>query len=233
MRESDFKRIRGIAMTIKIASHRRSGTHLAMVTLAYNFEITLTEDDNKTHLPYDRLKKRLKEGDQIVYVLRDGRDVMLSCFQWWQKSKEAWGNNIIGSMHNKKFIEFLQGIEVPDFKEDVIKQWEMDAGMLSDPIMYWMNHVRSYLPQKDVIVIKYEDLKNREKVIELGKKLGLKMKTSDVRFVNQAVGYYIGGSRQILDNTNKWKRFYSSAELKAFNDRCGDFNHNLGYDKER
>lgn len=206
---------------IYVASHRRSGTHLMMEMLSYNFECNISEQNgNKTHLTFDRLKNQIKPEDKILYVVRDPRDVMLSCWEWWRGSNEGYQSYITHEVLQHTFEDYIAGeIYVSNFREFMVKQWEMDHGLICNPLKFWKMHVRSYIeninPGK-VIVFKYEDIKNSEAMQKLGQILGLKQKFDNIINLNHPVGYFMGNKKRIGSNSGKWKDKMSKEELECF-----------------
>ena len=208
-----------------------------METLTQNFKCEISEENgNKTHADYAHLLPRLKDNDRVVYVVRDGRDVLSSCYTWWNLSGESQNANIYPTFKPCTFKEYIEGkIKIPNFNEDMVKKWEMDLGLISDPIDYWMKHVQSYLHSGDsrVVIYSYESLKTGRLIKKLGRMLRLEQRHPHITPVNKIVGYYIGPERKQIKNNNcKWKKEYSLSELRIFNKHAGEFLKELDYKVE-
>jgi len=217
---------------IWIASHRRSGTHLCMEMLNANFNIELSEQKgNKTHRTFDRLKKHLGPNDKVIYVVRHAGDVMLSCFKWWQTTNESFQSHIIPHLQNKTLSDFLKGVEIPDFREFMIKQWEYDLGMINNPLIYWKVHAESYLHNKDkrICIVRYEDLKKKEILSEVAQFLGLTKNKRKFASLNKPVGYYMGEQQEIKNNSNKWVTEFSESDKKIMIEKAGSLLKQLTY----
>lgn len=225
---------------IIVASYRRSGTHLAIETLNKNFEIYLSEQTgNKTHLFYEDLKEKLDQDDTVLYIIRDVRDVLLSCYEWWNISNESMLSNIKPHFKGKTFDQFLRGkIEVPNFIQGMVTNKEHQSGIITDPVKFWEQHVKSYLhgvPKGKLVLFHYEDLKNLHMIKRLGKSLNLKLKTGLLLPlpVNIKVGYSLDAGTEIFDNTQKWKKVYNDEQIEYVNGKVGDFLELIGYPRGR
>lgn len=210
---------------IRIASHRRSGTHLLMDTLTQNYTQTISENNgNKTHQDYEQLKKRLKRLDQTIYVIRDPRDCLLSCWTWWNNSNESLLSNIKQEVKNRKFKEYVKGlITIKNFEPLLVKQWEHDKGIINDPIKFWERHAKTYTDAEKeeggIMIVRYEDLRKPEKIKQIGEWLSLKQRNKKITPITKPVGYFISNhpehEKEIIEgkNTDKWKTVFDQ-ELK-------------------
>ncbi len=159
---------------IVVASHRRSGTHLAIDTIRSNIVgvnssyLTLETllPRHKEHIPQDVFEDRrrsaertvikthdfpamslfpadgglhayvteLMRNSRIVYALRDGRDVMVSFFEYRKK--------ISADMQDVTFSAFLRS----------------PYGGYASPAAHWSAHVQSWLTAENVLPVYYEDM---------------------------------------------------------------------------
>jgi hypothetical protein len=88
----------------------------------------------KTHDPW-------AEG---VYIRRDMREVIVSCFFWWKYSGESRVCGIAPSFENLNISQYLRGeAKLENFVHDDgnVRQWEVDKGMFSDPIGFYNWHI--------------------------------------------------------------------------------------------
>lgn len=169
----------------------------------------------------------------MVYVYRDVRDVLISCYTWWRSSGESNLCKIPDHFNFKLFTDFIKGnIKFDKFEPNMVNQWEFDNGLLTDPTIFWKKHVEGYISSNDgrIYLIKYEDLKNKDKIKELGEKLKLKQKNKEINLVNSPVGYYLGSDTTIHDNNQKWKELLNNEEKEFFKQKVGEFLKKVGYD---
>lgn len=137
-----------------VFGHRRSGNHLLINYLEKFFN----ERGEKRH---EFHKSDLNSDKKKIYIARDGRDVLASCFEWWKSSGESQVCHISQNFQNVSFSQFLKGVTVSDFRPappgNVTKD-EVRNGMFSDPIAYWYNHVIYGIFDVGLTWIKFEDL---------------------------------------------------------------------------
>ncbi len=162
-----------LTANIVVASHRRSGTHLAIDTIRNNIlgvnpafltletilprhtePVTRADFEAKRQAPGRAIIKThgfssmelfpvddglreyargLLHNSHIVYALRDGRDVMVSFYEYRKK---------IAGGQLAPFSEFLR----------------TPYGGYSSPAAHWSAHVKDWLSKTDVLPIFYEDM---------------------------------------------------------------------------
>ena len=139
---------RQVPSTVFVASHRRSGTHLTLDSLVANFDEFVGGFENydsqqydsnarlfKTHVDGDTASETFCKNARVVYVVRDGRDVMVSLFNY-AKSHDP-------EICKMSFSDFLQ-TENPYSKTKAVQGFNR--------IQYWNHHVQSWLLQKEIPV---------------------------------------------------------------------------------
>lgn len=98
--------------------------------------------------PGDERSRRALEllaGARIVYVVRDGRDVMVSLYYYMQRYS--------GRVRAQRFEQFLRD------RDDFFQQSPEFRGL--DRVSAWVRHVEGWLEREDVVVVRYEDLLER------------------------------------------------------------------------
>ena len=127
-----------------VASHRRSGTHLTLDSLVVNFDYFQEGFENfdvdvsskqsrlyKTHLDGAEATTMLSKNAKVVYVVRDGRDVMVSLYNY-SKSLDA-------NIKQMSFSDFLRS------PNSYSHSPETDG---LNRLEYWNYHVQSWLSQE-------------------------------------------------------------------------------------
>lgn len=208
---------------------RRSGNHFLIETLHANFK----ERFAKGHRPADI---RLFKGGKEVYIIRDIRDVLCSCYRWWTLSGESRISGIRDDFQDYSFDDYVGGkVKIKEFIDKDGKggvgKWDMDRRLISDPISHWINHVESY-ENENIPIVRYEDLKQDTKgvVIRLWKELDLTPKMNLFRRVieiDRPVGYmpYKGRS-------GTWKEYFTEELEEYVWDRIGEKLEKFGYTKD-
>lgn len=129
---------------VYVASHRRSGTHLTLDSLVNNFSIFaegFTNFDIEGNLASAKLYKTHAHADhgidaflspaRVIYVLRDGRDVMVSLYYYTQSHDSK--------TRDMSFSDFLHSQNPYDTDS-------YDGSM--NRVEYWNYHVNSWLKQR-------------------------------------------------------------------------------------
>jgi hypothetical protein len=143
---------------IAVISHRRSGTHLTIDALCNNFPVygAFVDEDSGTDAIVHEARTRpivLKThgfslthledlGIQFrkLYVVRDGRDVMVSLFNYMRR------------FHPEvRWLSFSEFLRTPN-------SFDLDVAPvgLSRPA-FWAYHVRHWSSRPDVLVVPYSD----------------------------------------------------------------------------
>lgn len=184
---------------VNVISHRRSGTHFLMEILRMSYGKEVRKVHNE--------ESRGKAGEE-VYLLRDGRDVMVSCFFWWKESGESKVSGIAPGFKGVSFSYFLRGKVSFKFKlaRGGVAPSEVEAGIISDPVGFWVNHTLAYahLP-----MVRYEDLVKGE-FSELKRIFGERRVRTPGRLV---------GHSPRKGKAGDWKNYFSKSDLEFFNER--------------
>lgn len=134
-------------------AHRRSGSHFLLDVMREHRKEWDLPTAQMRHYEYDHpdLHNISKSYSDFFLLIRDGRDVMVSCYHYYQKlagMKEAF--------KKATFREFLYGRVTPGGQDQWPKQnWKME--MFHDPVGYWKRFNEGWV---DLIpAIRFEDLK--------------------------------------------------------------------------
>jgi hypothetical protein len=195
----------------------------------------------KTHTPHDlqpfQIEKELFDYVQallgrsrIVYVYRDGRDVMVSLYHYMRH----YDPNI----RNVSFSDFIR---MPN-KFDSPTSTQLGSGRVE----YWRSHVEGWLEQPGVQAISYEQLYGAYEVTikRLADRLDMELGTS-LQPVRPAVTRlhraalraatllgYDRRSTAILPRKGvigEWKQHFSEEDIEFFGRRAGRLLMELGY----
>lgn len=267
-----------MAKRIIVASHRRSGTHLAIDTIANNFNAfsaspyvsLLTLDGLASHVQHKDLSpqqfrrrihgidcilkthshgfiheffdgpaevsdfaEELFSNAKVIYVHRDGRDVLSSLYHY----QKACDRNI-------KDIPFGKYIRMPNSFDKETYKGDLDK------VAFWAFHVSSWMKNNNCLLMSFDDFQgdysmalNRisdfidepliEKIQDVRRsaktRIGALREKVRMRVLNN-----LGGSRHSSVIFRKgisgdWASYFSSEDLAFFCSRAGELNRKLGY----
>lgn len=149
---------------ILVISHERSGTHFLVNSIALNLGLNNRPDSIlgdlrkkllekttpkifKSHHQFKFFEDFYKELDlNIIYIVRDGRDVLTSCFYYFNKTN-------ISSFPVTKSVGELIRINPTEYAFDGVYSIKKSANM----VQRWACHVEDWI-KTGVYVVKYEDL---------------------------------------------------------------------------
>jgi hypothetical protein len=199
-----------------VFGHRRSGNHFLMESIKLNFG---WDEFYKDHCLFD--------GDEIepdgsdIYIVRDGRDVMVACFHWWSLQKGSQ-NVFLG----RSFSDFLHGkiyvnnpiMYDPDVMNPVVPE------MFADPIGYWVQHTIGW--KDKVFTVRYEDLNyNPVSVLEIiEREFGFSRKNEKLEPLRDLVGH---APRK--GSIGDWKTYFNEEDLDLFWDKAAEAMKFYGY----
>lgn len=205
-------------------SHRRSGNHFFQESIVRNFEIEGGGFRKNHALP----KGIATIGDRFhpfpgkprIYIVRDGRDVLASCYFWHLKSGEIdiewkW------RMENRDWSTFGEFLRSPVFMHNNALE-----GEFKNPIRYWKHHVLSWL-ETGIKWFRYEDLyrEDRKTLKRIGRSLRLKTREgADFSKIEKLVGF--NPRKGIVGD---WKDHFEKGDLRLFQKTCRDLMVILGY----
>jgi hypothetical protein len=131
-----------------IASHRRSGSHFFLEVIKRNQGKVYNKYGTIRHWMPDHylIPRDCEDLSKVFNVVRDGRDVLVSCYYYYQKVVPTFEGS---------FQDYLYGkIEIENPYRIMGQHWTKE--MFYDPIGYWIKFVESWLGIGNLI--KYEDL---------------------------------------------------------------------------
>ncbi len=263
---------------VMIATHRRSGTHLLIDFIRRQFRECQSwklpgENTNRLYLPMGglamgRLKKTtarriiarpkrpilkthslptfdLQQGGyealvqwahargRILYCLRDCRAVMASLYAYMQSY------NVKARVSPGEFLR--QTDPLPEFKDE-------SHARLSRPAQ-WAHHVREWLKQPDVLVVRYEDVlkKPRETLEAISAHIGLtplmrqplvpaKFSRSLTARIGRRMQFRPASTAIISPRAagveHSWKKLFSADDLDFIWHEAGDVMRERGYSPE-
>jgi hypothetical protein len=261
---------------IIVASHRRSGTHLAIDSIANNipsfrnappissvtldhlsttnkWDLTPKEFARTIYGKYALLKthshgnildffvgdeelkdfvKELFAETKIIYVHRDGRDVMVSLYYYERNfNKVVW---------EQSFSEYLRGtnsFDTQTYKNEI------------DRVGYWAFHVNSWIMKRNILLVSYDDLQHEyAATLQIIADFIDEPLDDDIRDIRRHAfdsGFFSELRRRISRQVGSvrtssvdfrrgmsgdWKSHFSNDDLSYFIKRGGDLNRRLGYD---
>ena len=141
---------------VVVASHRRSGTHLALEYIARELGVPV----HKSHQFHDSRSPDVK----VVYIARHPIDTLWSTYRWFVHG-ESGNPRIAAATVGLTFEEFLTGAAGPGIGFAAMKHHLSDdalldaSGMFYSPARFWADHVQSHLQGgPNLLVVRYEDL---------------------------------------------------------------------------
>lgn len=229
---------------ILVVSHERSGTHFLINTIAFNFsqysniQLDFPENEEefnqfvvrytgkkekrifKSHHQQYVFQKRVEklfDDYEVFYIIRDGRDVLASCWKYF--------NNHPQSFPVSKTLNELLKKDPGTFKQDKAYNFVKTENMVDR----WAQHVESWLfIQSQITIIKYEDLYcNFEHIIrKIASQLNLKEPLSIIKpTCNDRCVFPNGGG------IRKWKECFSIEDENYFWDKAKNLMNKLEYQR--
>lgn len=225
---------------ILVISHERSGTHLLINTIGLNYSrfkneswIDVSNNQHETivaeffqrkreniilkshHQYYSFIQcwKSVRQNNHCFYVIRDGRDVLVSWFHHCRTQGFFEGKNIT-------FSQFIRS-KLPERRE----YW-YDRKQSRNMIERWKIHVESWI-DKDVNIVRYRDLlDNFEKTLLRIAYILYEIPDTQIKpilFQHRSINPRRGA-------VGDWKSHFKDSDLNLFYDITGDLNKRLGFD---
>ena len=215
------------AEQVFVASHRRSGTHLTLDTLVANFDYfkagfesfeSNAEPESrlfKTHLDGLQAIDLLPASAKIVYVVRDGRDALVSLYKY-AKSHDP----------NSQKMDFSSFIRSPNSYDC------SDEAKGLSRVQFWNYHVQSWLKQSTFPLklvtfdgwkvdfkqkikeledfLELQTVDNPKSMVMKPEHLWLKKLLSKLGLSRNTAIQFRGGRSQV------WKEFFAPNDLEYF-----------------
>lgn len=165
--------------SVLVVSHERSGTHYLINTIAKNFGYSSREESIlgnpgdlhkkirslagaeiiiKGHQQFQWFKPHIDdilEKVKVVYIVRDGKDVLTSCFHYMHKRRDTGSFPPTGAGRKEDFGAFIRSNPAA---------YNFDGWYSSDKSVNmpqrWARHVAGWYPVPGALVVRYEGLKN-------------------------------------------------------------------------
>lgn len=207
---------------INVFGHRRSGNHFLIQSIEVNFNA----GGKKRHEDYQLLDSST-QNEKGIYIVRDGRDVLTSCYCWWKDSGESEMSNIKKDFLKYGFSQYIRGqVEIPSYIEAKTgtKKWDIEAGLFKDPIQRWIDHVESYYGK--FTFIKYEDLKTKpdETLTKIQEIIGAEPVKNPFVHVTNLVGLH--PRKGVVGD---YKNMFTKEDEEFFWEKAGKTMEKLGY----
>lgn len=168
---------------------------------------------------------------KIIYVHRDGRDVMVSLYHY-----ERNFNQVAKEQSFTEYLRASNSFDVPTYQNEM------------DRVEYWRFHINSWIKKENILVVSYDDLQN-EYAASLQKIAAFieEPLEQDIRDVRRRANgnYYISKiKRRLLKQAGNvryssvgfrkgvsgdWKEHFSEEDLSFFAEKGGELNRRLGY----
>ncbi|MEJ2033659.1 MAG: sulfotransferase domain-containing protein [Deltaproteobacteria bacterium] len=180
----------------------------------------------KTH------KKYLKSGkdEVIIYLVRDGRDVIVSYFHYLQKFFPGTFRRSINGTGWRRFFRLIRRQD--DFGVFVRRYAPA-----------WAAHVNSWLDKRFHALVRYEDLKENPVATLHAVFTALQVEVPE-RIIREALDIFsfarMSGRSEGQEDKNSfyrkgvsgdWQNQFSSVDLDYFNKRAGSLMTRLGYEE--
>ena len=171
---------------------------------------------------------------KVIYVHRDGRDVMVSMYNYMKK----WNKNI----RDTSFSDFIR-------MDEDIDDSTYDGSM--SRVAYWVYHVESWLTRDDCLVLSYDEFKQdvqsvlnkiskyidvpvNEEINDIRRQDESNLKKIFKRFFNKVVPNRFKKVRHTSVQFNRgksgsWQDYFTEDDLRYFTEIAGDLNKRLGY----
>lgn len=197
-------------LPIQVYSHSRSGTNWLLATLFKSFRFPQLDGEYTTEqVEPGRHVWQPLHGSHLLprhhwvpanylYIWRDGRDVMVSLWNW--KSSQ------LPSIQDLSFSEFLRLQDGTAYKNFGVRP---DVG----PLEHWLEHVTAWL-STNVFAISYDDLHERpeETLATIEGYYGLERRSDvELEMESAIVGYNPGKGR-----SGTWREVFSDEDLEYY-----------------
>tara|TARA_Y100001972_G_scaffold86075_1_gene105310 strand:- start:388 stop:1155 length:768 start_codon:yes stop_codon:yes gene_type:complete len=136
----------------------------------------------KTHFFYDNLPmKKINKNTKIIYIKRDPKDVCVSMYEYYKKTK--WIN------FNGNFDDFF----------NLFMKGELLYGR-------WDKHIKSFYQHQNILFINYEDLINNKKYVLLNLINFLKLNINNKKLKNIIECTKFNYMKKKIEATYIWKQ---------------------------
>lgn len=214
---------------ILVIGFRRSGNHLLKETMNANFDVKFHHFGMGHPQPDLHGIVLLRRFLDLIYIYRDGRDVMCSLhnfclksgFQNWDGTNIIIPDNLSDFIHGKTIINRCWCPGMQRMFENPVRSWVENTRLLN-PITH-----KSCRGEK-IFSIRFEDLVRRpEKIIlQIGEYLNKPLKHSEPKPIVKLVG---PATRK--GQIDKWKEEFTKKDKEYFWQNAGRRMLELGYKK--
>ena len=215
----------------------RSGTHFLINSIASNFPysnnvLSLLGDPHNLKEVFSAYSKReehrifkthhqaayfssfwnvMTENFTIFYIVRDGRDVINSCFHYFNRA---------GSKSFPVTRSISELLKISPSSYDFDKEYSLDIS--NNMIERWVKHVKGWTEKEGIHIIRYESLNmDFENTIEE---------------INKILQSRRGSKRPPLSGVcprkgvvDDWKNYFSAKDTELYEKIAGEFCKGIGY----
>lgn len=202
----------------------------------------------KSHHCYSQLMRSLDDysfgNEKIIYIVRDPRDVIISASNYYRlqprfKMLQMAMRRLPGGNMVYKNVFHTQRYKQDVMTEALLKGSKTQGAWLSIP---WKSHVEGYL-KSDVLIIKYEDLKENP-LLEAKKICSvLNIERSETELLSSIENQSFENKKKLFLKSNQvgkahflrsgvagsWRRELSKTNIQMILDNIGDALNSLGY----
>lgn len=211
---------------LQLISFRRSGNHLLKETLKVNFNVPITKYTIAHPWPDLHTAVLLDSKFTLLYIVRDGREVMASLYNFLKESSfRKWDGVQVKIANN--FSDFLLG------KNKVVDCWCPNMRlMFENPALSWARHTLWIeLPKHNwfktaIRYIKFENLvlKPEKTILKISENFNWPLKNKDPIPIRKLVGPTVRKG-----SIAGWKREFSDMDLEYFWKYAGERMKKFGY----
>jgi hypothetical protein len=174
---------------------------------------------------YDFVKQEILPRSKILYIVRDGRDVMVSLYHYVMKNSPPGP---------KGFVDFLRSLNT----FDAVRENETR-------IQFYVSHVRSWLGVTSRLIVKYEDLHSQydQCLAEIAHYLGMDAKPEIRKVRLRKYNMIQRGIRRMLPRlfsttavlprrggVGEWRLAFDDKAKVFFKEQAGELLCELGYE---
>ncbi|HLD90879.1 MAG TPA: hypothetical protein VI911_07705 [Patescibacteria group bacterium] len=127
----------------RVFCHRKSGASYVVRSIMANY---YCNDFDKNHWHFsDSMVKAIADSDIALYVVRDGRDVLYDCYEYW-KQQPGTKKHFEGKTFRQYIMGYIEAYSDKDlFEKTAETKNPLDPRMFSDPVQYWVDHVQGFI----------------------------------------------------------------------------------------
>lgn len=200
-------------------SHRCSGASYVIKSIMANFYCA---DFDKNHWHYsDSMLKAINDSDIILYVVRDGRDVLYNCYEYW-RTQPGTAKHFEGKTFRQYIMGFVEAYRDTElFNKTAATKNPLDPRMFSDPVQYWVDHVKAYIESNipKMYFVNYDMMlvDGLNMLLHIGEYFNLEPRNKLIAPLEDLTLY-----KPILKDAGMWRLAFGQKDLDYFWGRAED-----------